>query len=95
MPAERDSGAGEGGEQEVGIAFLAGLEVEDERHARQPLQHFLDRMARANTRVILMGDYEDGVPAGIERPEQLGRVPRSYRGYLWVEDIYTIGPALN
>ena len=56
---------------------------------------FLDRMAKANTRVILMGDYKDGVPAGIERPEQLARVPRSYRGYLWVEDIYTIGPALK
>ena len=56
---------------------------------------FLDRMAKANTRVILMGDYKDGIPAGIERPEQLARVPRSYRGYLWVEDIYTIGPALK
>jgi glycerophosphoryl diester phosphodiesterase len=56
---------------------------------------FLDRMAKANTRVLMFGDYEDGVIAGIERPEQLGDVPRDFRGYLWVEDIYTVGRALR
>ena len=57
---------------------------------------FLDRMARANARVILIGDMEDGAsPAGLSDPEQLGRVPRDYRGYLGVEDIYTVGRALR
>src|SRR5688572_16437160 len=56
---------------------------------------FLDRMAKANTKVIMMGDYRDGKITGIERPEQLGQVPRDFRGYLWVEDIYNVGPALQ
>jgi glycerophosphoryl diester phosphodiesterase len=57
---------------------------------------FLDRMAGANTRVILMGDIEnDRSPVGLARPEQLGQVPRDFRGYLWVEDMWTIGRALQ
>jgi hypothetical protein len=32
---------------------------------------------------------------GIEQPEQLGDVPRDFRGYLWVEDIWNVGPALQ
>jgi glycerophosphoryl diester phosphodiesterase len=56
---------------------------------------FLDRMAGANTKVLIMGDYEDGAIAGIERPEQLSEVPRSFRGYLWIEDFYTVGRALR
>jgi glycerophosphoryl diester phosphodiesterase len=56
---------------------------------------FLARMAAADTRVIVMGDVVDGAPVGMERPEQLGEVPRSFRGYLWVEDMYTIGRALR
>ena len=55
---------------------------------------FLDRMAKANSRVILYGDYRNGGIAGLQRPEQLGEVPRDYRGYLWVDDIYAIAPAL-
>jgi len=56
---------------------------------------FLDRMAKANTRVIMLGDYEDGSISGIERPEQLGDVPRDFRGYVWIEDIWSVGPALQ
>jgi glycerophosphoryl diester phosphodiesterase len=57
---------------------------------------FLDRMAGANTRVILMGDVvNDRSPIGLERAEQLGDVPRDFRGYLWVEDIYEIGRSLQ
>lgn len=55
---------------------------------------FLDRMADANTKVILLGDY-DGTIAGLERPEQLGEVPRHFNGYLWVEDIHSVGRALQ
>jgi glycerophosphoryl diester phosphodiesterase len=56
---------------------------------------FLDRMAGANTKVLIMGDYEGGSISGIERPEQLGRVPRDFRGYLWIEDFHTVGRALQ
>ena len=56
---------------------------------------FLDRMAGANTKVIMLGDYRDGSITGIEQPEQLGDVPRDFRGYLWVEDIWNVGPALQ
>jgi glycerophosphoryl diester phosphodiesterase len=52
---------------------------------------FLDRMAKVDARVILMGDDLDG----LSDPADLGRVPRDYRGYLWIEDIYTIGRALG
>jgi glycerophosphoryl diester phosphodiesterase len=56
---------------------------------------FLDRMAKANTRVILLGNYTDGEIGGIERPEQLAEVPEDFRGQLWVEDINAVGPALG
>jgi glycerophosphoryl diester phosphodiesterase len=57
---------------------------------------FLDRMAKANTRVILLGDVvNDRSPVGLQRAEQLGKVPRDFRGYLWVEDMYEIGRALG
>ena len=57
---------------------------------------FLARMAGIDARVIVMGDLENpDAPVGIERPEQLGDVPRSFRGHLWVEDIYNVGRALQ
>lgn len=57
---------------------------------------FLERMAKANTRVVLIGDLDDsGVPAGLDRPEQLADVPRDFRGYLWVDNLYDVGRALN
>ncbi len=33
--------------------------------------------------------------AGLDLPEQLGKVPSSFKGYLWVEDIWTVGPAFR
>lgn len=56
---------------------------------------FLDRMSKAKTKVILFGDYRDGVAAGIESVEQIEKVPRDFRGYLWIEDFYTVGRALQ
>ena len=52
---------------------------------------FLDRMAGVDANVILIGDKV----VGLSDPTDLGRVPRDYRGYLWVEDIWTIGRALG
>ena len=56
---------------------------------------FLARMRGAGTKVIMTGPYEDGVGSGIETPEQLDEVPRSFRGYLWIEDFYNVGQALE
>ena len=58
-------------------------------------KRFLARMDSVGTKVILMGPYEDGQIAGLERPEQLGKVPRDFRGYLWIEDFYNVGRALE
>jgi len=58
-------------------------------------KRFIARMESVGTKVILMGPYEDGEIGGIERPEQLDKVPRDFRGYLWIEDFYTVGRALE
>jgi glycerophosphoryl diester phosphodiesterase len=56
---------------------------------------FQARMAAADARLIMFGPAEEGAPTGITTPEQLDDVPRDFRGYLWIEDFYTIGRALQ
>jgi glycerophosphoryl diester phosphodiesterase len=58
-------------------------------------KRFIARMDSVGTKVILMGPYEKGEIAGLDRPEQLARVPRDFRGYLWIEDFYNVGRALE
>jgi glycerophosphoryl diester phosphodiesterase len=58
-------------------------------------KRFIARMESVGTKVILMGPYEDGEIAGLDRPEQLAKVPRDFRGYLWIEDFYNVGRALE
>ncbi len=58
-------------------------------------KRFIARMESVGTKVILLGPYEKGEIAGIERPEQLDKVPRDFRGYLWIEDFYAVGRALE
>jgi glycerophosphoryl diester phosphodiesterase len=58
-------------------------------------KRFIARMESVGTKVILLGDYENGNAAGLERPEQLASVPRDFRGYLWIEDFYNVGRALE
>ncbi|HEX8512673.1 MAG TPA: glycerophosphodiester phosphodiesterase family protein [Allosphingosinicella sp.] len=58
-------------------------------------KRFIARMESVGTKVILMGPYEKGETAGLERPEQLAKVPRDFRGYLWIEDFYNVGRALE
>jgi glycerophosphoryl diester phosphodiesterase len=52
---------------------------------------FFDRMAKANTRVLIYG--KGAVP--LDRPEQYDQVPADFHGWLWVDDFYTMGPALR
>jgi glycerophosphoryl diester phosphodiesterase len=56
---------------------------------------FLDRMAKANSRVIIWGSYHDGNLAALNRPEQYDQVPADFHGWLMVDDFYTMGPALR
>lgn len=58
-------------------------------------KRFIARMESVGTKVILLGPYEKGEIAGLDQPEQLGKVPRDFRGYLWIENFYTVGRALE
>ena len=54
------------------------------------------RMAAVGGHVILMGPYSSGrQPMGLDLPEQIGEVPSTFTGTVWVDDIWTIGPALH
>jgi len=55
-----------------------------------------NRMAAAGARVIVIGPYgQGGAGTGLTLPEQLGQVPASLKGYLWIEDFWTVGPAFR
>lgn len=56
---------------------------------------FLDRMADSGARFLIAGDGPDDALVGLERPEQLGEVPRHYRGMLLIEDMDGVGRALQ
>ena len=53
------------------------------------------RMEAIGARVIVVGPYQDGTPRGLDLPEQIRKVPADFNGYLWVDDIRSIGPALR
>ena len=59
-------------------------------------KRFMARMDAAKVRVILSGPASaDGTMVGLTALEQIPQVPRDFTGYLWVEDIDLIGPALR
>ena len=53
------------------------------------------RMEEHGGRVLVVGPGGDAMPDGLVLPEQLTQIPNSYNGYVWVEDIWTLGPALR
>jgi glycerophosphoryl diester phosphodiesterase len=53
------------------------------------------RMAAVGGHVILIGPYGSDQPMGLDLPEQIGDVPSTFTGTVWVDDIWTIGPALH
>jgi glycerophosphoryl diester phosphodiesterase len=56
----------------------------------------LSRMESVGAKVIVMGPYASGKSnEGLMEPEQLGEIPNTYNGYIWVEDIWNVGPALK
>lgn len=55
----------------------------------------LSRAHKVGARVIVTGPYKPGEPnAGLTLPEQLGEIPSSFNGYVWVDDMWSVGPAL-
>lgn len=54
------------------------------------------RMESVGAKVIVFGPYESGKSnEGLSDVDDLGRIPASFNGYIWVEDIWAIGPALK
>lgn len=53
------------------------------------------RMEAVGARVIVIGPHHADEPMGLDLPEQLGEVPSSFNGYVWVDDMWSVGPALR
>ncbi|WP_374530822.1 glycerophosphodiester phosphodiesterase family protein [Novosphingobium sp.] len=53
------------------------------------------RMEAVGGRVVVIADRGKDRPMGLDLPEQLGEVPRSFNGYVWVDDMWSVGPALR
>ena len=53
------------------------------------------RMEAVGARVVILGPRGDDLPMGLDLPEQVGEVPASFTGYVWVDDIQAVGPALR
>ena len=58
---------------------------------------FIDRMAKAGSRVILIGPYRpgDAGTSGIDTPEQAATIPAGFSGYVWTNEIATIAPLVR
>lgn len=56
---------------------------------------FLERMAQANTVVIIAQEIEGGTIKGLTEPSQYGEIANSFNGYVWVDKIEELGPALK
>jgi glycerophosphoryl diester phosphodiesterase len=56
---------------------------------------FYARMAGAGGQVTTASGFDaEGVPIGLTSAEQFAEVPRNFRGWLWVEDMTSVGRAL-
>jgi glycerophosphoryl diester phosphodiesterase len=56
----------------------------------------IERMQRVGGRVIVMGPFARGKSnEGLTEPAQFESIPASFNGYIWVEDIIAIAPALR
>lgn len=53
------------------------------------------RMEAVGARVVVVGPHGQGLRLGLDLPEQLGEVPSTFNGYVWVDDMWSVGPALR
>jgi glycerophosphoryl diester phosphodiesterase len=52
-------------------------------------------MDAAGAHVVVTGPQDEPRGAdGLDLPEQLGEIPSTFNGYVWVDDIWNLGPAL-
>lgn len=56
---------------------------------------FLVRMKAAGVHVIIAQDVVDGEIKGLTDVNQYGDIARTYNGYIWVDNIEELGPALR
>jgi hypothetical protein len=56
---------------------------------------FIERMAKADTLVIVAQDVVGGKIKGLTDPSQYGEIANSFDGYVWVDRIEQLGPALR
>ena len=56
---------------------------------------FLERMAKAKSTVIIAQDVTDGEIKGLTDVRQYGAIASSFNGYVWVDRIEELGPALR
>jgi glycerophosphoryl diester phosphodiesterase len=56
----------------------------------------IERMEAVGARTVLVGPHgEDHAPMGLTMPEQVGDIPVNFNGWVWVDDIQAVGPALR
>lgn len=54
------------------------------------------RMEEVGARIVVVGPYDDEhVTYGLDLPEQFHDIPSSFNGYIFVDDLYILGPALR
>lgn len=56
---------------------------------------FLERMAKTKTTVIIAQDVTDGKIKGLTDVRQYGEIAQGFDGYIWVDKIDELGPALR
>jgi glycerophosphoryl diester phosphodiesterase len=56
---------------------------------------FLERMVEAKTTVIVAQDVEGGKIKGLTDVRQFGEIASGFNGYIWVDKIEELGPALR
>ena len=55
----------------------------------------LARMAESGGHVVMVRPADvGGDPRGLDLPEQLGEIPDSFNGFIWVDDTWNLAPAL-
>ncbi len=56
---------------------------------------FMARMDAAKTRVIIAESINDSAIKGLTTVEQYGDIANSFNGYIWIDNISDLGPALK
>ncbi|MCB5425302.1 glycerophosphodiester phosphodiesterase [Altererythrobacter sp. CC-YST694] len=56
----------------------------------------IGRMEAEGGRIVIAPPARDNSPlGGLSLPEQIGEIPSTFNGYIWIDDMWTVGPALH